>query len=377
MPELTAEERQRAINIIEEAERKRTTVENGVIKPKKTVAMPILMKGDVIDLEHVEKIDFIIENLLSPGLSMLAADPKAGKSWFALLMCLCVAQGQKFLDYDTNKCNCLYFALEDSDNRVKNRIKKIFDGTRLPNTFNYCISVNDLSNGLIEQLELVYSSMRDLRLIVIDTLQCIRGQYNNRDGGAYGYDYKEMNMLKEFAKNHNLSMLLIHHTSKADNPNDPFYSISGTRALTGALDLMMVIKKENVTDKQAKLYIRGRDIGDDAFVIEMNDCKWVKVGSLEEMERKDALQKYRENPIVIAINKAVEKSGSWRGRLSELIEFAEDNGIHINETPQGLKYTISKLEYELDRIDNIQHGVINKGKASKIHVFKVGKIPFG
>ena len=62
----------------------------------------------------------------------------------------------------------------------------------------------------------------------------------------------------------------------------------------------------------------------------MNDCKWVKVGSLEEMERKDALQKYRENPIVIAINKAVEKSGSWRGRLSELIEFAEDNGIHMN-----------------------------------------------
>lgn len=376
MSELTAEERQRAIDIIEEAERKRTTVENGVIKPKKAVAMPIVMKGDEIDLEHVEKIDFIIDNLLSPGLSMLAADPKVGKSWFALFMCLCVAQGRKFLDYDTNKCNCLYFALEDSDNRVKNRIKKIFDGNKLPNTFNYSIDINDLSNGLIEQLELVYESMSDLRLIVIDTLQCIRGQYNNRDGGAYGYDYKEMNLLKEFAKKHNLSMLLIHHTSKADNPNDPFFSISGTRGLTGALDLMMVIKKETVTDKQAKLYIRGRDIEEDAFVIQMNDCKWVKVGSLQEMEQKDALQKYRENPVIIAINKAVEKSGSWRGRLSELIEFAEKNGIHINETPQGLTYTISKLEYELERIDNIQHGTIKNGKASKIHVFKVGQIPF-
>ena len=48
------------------------------------------MKGGMIDLEHVEPIDFIIDNILSPGLSMLAADPKIGKSWFSLLMCICV-----------------------------------------------------------------------------------------------------------------------------------------------------------------------------------------------------------------------------------------------------------------------------------------------
>ena len=185
------------------------------------------MKGGMIDLEHVEKIDFIIKDMLSPGLSMLAADPKIGKSWFALLMCLCVAQGRKFLGYDTNKCNCLYLALEDSDNRIKTRIKRIFDGDKLPNTFNYCIDINDMSNGFIEQMELVYQSMTDLRLVIVDTLQCIRGQYNNRDGGAYGYDYKEMNKLKSFAKKHNLAMLLIHHTSKMNNPNDPFFSISG------------------------------------------------------------------------------------------------------------------------------------------------------
>ena len=44
------------------------------------------MKGGMIDLEHVEPIDFIIDDMLSPGLSMLAADPKTGKSWFSLLM---------------------------------------------------------------------------------------------------------------------------------------------------------------------------------------------------------------------------------------------------------------------------------------------------
>ncbi len=329
------------------------------------------MKGDMIDLEHVEKIDFIINDMLSPGLSMLAADPKIGKSWFALLMCLCVAQGRKFLGYDTNKCNCLYLALEDSDNRMKTRIKRIFDGDKLPNTFNYCIDINDLSNGFIEQMELVYQSMTDLRLVIVDTLQCIRGQYNNRDGGAYGYDYKEMNKLKSFAKKHNLAMLLIHHTSKMDNPNDPFFSISGTRGLTGALDLMMVMKKENVSDKQAKLYIRGRDVDSDAFVIEMQDCKWIKVGTLEEMQEMDALRKYRNNPTVMAINKSLEETGQWRGRMTELVEYAEKHGIQINSTPRQLSDEIKKLEYQLKMIDNIEHGTISKGKASSVHIFKL------
>lgn len=355
----------------------KAVLDNGKVRPRKKVEMPVIMNGTDIDLNHIERIDFIIDNLLSPGLSMLAAAPKIGKSWFSLLMCLCVAQGIKFLDYDTKRCNCLYFALEDSDNRMKYRIKQIYDGQKLPCTFNYCTEVNDLSNGLMEQLELIYDSMKDLRLLVIDTLQCIRGQYSNKDGGVYGYDYKELNLLKTFAKAHNLSILLIHHTSKIDNPSNPFDSVSGTRGVTAALDLMMVIKKDNVMDKQAKLFIRGRDIGDDAYVMEMKNCKWIKIGTLEEMEEQDALQKYRANPVVMAINKAVEESGEWRGRMSELIELADKNGIYISLTPQKLTSEVSALEYQLNRIDNIQHGTINNGSGSKSHIFrKVNDTPF-
>ena len=328
------------------------------------------MKGGLIDLKHVEPIDFIIDGMLSPGLSMLAADPKIGKSWFALLMCICVSQGKKFLGYNTKKSNILYLALEDSDNRMKSRIKCIFDGDTLPDTFNYCIEINDLSNGFIEQMELVCQSMNDLRLIVVDTLQCIRGQYNNKDGGAYGYDYKEMNKLKAFAKKHNLAILLIHHTSKVDNPNDPFFSISGTRGLTGALDLMMVIKKENVADKQAKFYIRGRDVDNDAFVIEMQNCRWSKVGTLEEMQERDAFMQYQNNPVIRAINKALEETGQWRGRMTDLIEFAERQGLHINFTPQQLSREINSLEYKLKMIDNIEHGTVGNGKGSSPHVFR-------
>ena len=143
--------------------------------------------------------------------------------------------------------------------------------------------------------------------------------------------------------------------------------------MTDALDLMMVIKKENVSDKQAKLYIRGRDVDSDAFVIEMRDCKWIKIGTLEEMKERDALRDYHSNPIIRAINKALEESGQWRGRMTELIEYAERCGIHINFTPRQLSGEINKLEYQLKMIDNIEHGKINNGKASSIHVFKMSK----
>ena len=332
--------------------------------------MPVIYNGADIDLDRVEKIDFIVENLLTPGLSMLAADPKLGKSWFALLMCLRISQGQSFLGYKTTKSACMYLALEDSDNRVKTRIKKLYDGSTLPDTFGYCLEVNDLSNGLIEQLEMVYNSVNNLRVIVIDTLQCIRGSFNNKDGGAYGYDYKEMNMLKNFAKKHNLAILLIHHTSKADVPGDPFFSISGTRGITGALDLMMVMKKEDVNDKQAKLFIRGRDVDSDAFVVEMQNCKWVKVGTVAEMETERELERYHNHPVVRTLNLLLKDTKQWRGRMSNLIEEADALNIDIIETPQKLVTTVKKLEEQLYLIDHIRHYTIKNGKASDIHIFE-------
>ena len=332
--------------------------------------------GSDIDLEDLQEIDFIINDLLTLGLSILAADPKAGKSWFALLMCLCVSQGKKFLKYDTNKCTCLYLALEDSDNRMKHRISKLYHGEKLPSTFAYTIEANDLSNGLIEQLEIAYKSMTSLRFIVIDTLQCIRGQYNNKDGGAYGYDYKEMNTLKKFAKSHNLAILVIHHSNKAGGL-DPFSSISGTRGITGAMDLMMVIKKdETMAKNQAYLHIRGRDIGDDSYVIKMEDGYWSQFGSIEEVERMAAEKKYRKDPIVKTIKKLLEKNGEWKGKMKDLLQAGEEQHYLLANSAQSLQNKVMKLKKDLEEFDGINILEIKKGTGSKVYCINYGAIPF-
>ena len=111
------------------------TTENGIIKPKKPVEVPAIKRGGMIDLDHVEPIDFIVDELISPGLAMIASAPKDGKSWLVLLLCLCISLGRSFLGYTTHQCSVLYLALEDSDNRLRARIKRLFDGNRLPDAF--------------------------------------------------------------------------------------------------------------------------------------------------------------------------------------------------------------------------------------------------
>ena len=42
-------------------------------------------------------IEFVVDNLLTQGLYILAGAPKVGKSWLALDMCLSIAKGEKVL----------------------------------------------------------------------------------------------------------------------------------------------------------------------------------------------------------------------------------------------------------------------------------------
>lgn len=51
---------------------------------------------------------WVIEDLLTAGLSLLVGSPKAGKSWMALKMALCVSTGAPFWDLQTNASDVLY-----------------------------------------------------------------------------------------------------------------------------------------------------------------------------------------------------------------------------------------------------------------------------
>ena len=149
----------------------------------------------------------------------------------------------------------LYLCLEDSYSRIQNRLLDITDDAP-PNLFFATMS-EKLQSGLEQQIERFLAAHPDTVLIVIDTLQRIRGGVN--DANPYASDYRDLGILKELADKHRIAILLIHHLRKM-NDDDPMNMISGTTKISGATDTNFVLRKSRRSSNSATLYCTGRDI---------------------------------------------------------------------------------------------------------------------
>ena len=213
------------------------------------------MDGETLMNTVLPPIRFVISQLLPQGLHVLAGAPKVGKSWLSLWLCLQVAKGEPAWDFSTTKGDVLYLCLEDSYSRIQNRLLDITDDAP-PNLFFATMS-EKLHSGLEQQIKRFLAAHPDTVLIVIDTLQRIRGGVN--DANPYASDYRDLGILKELADKHRIAILLIHHLRKM-NDDDPMNMISGTTGISGATDTNFVLRKSKRSSNSATLYCTGRDI---------------------------------------------------------------------------------------------------------------------
>ena len=211
--------------------------------------------ADTLQSTAYEPVSFVVDDLLPQGLHLLAGAPKIGKSWLALWLCLCAAQGKPLWTFATRPCEVLYLCLEDSFQRIQSRL---FDLTEdAPPTLHFAVMSQQLHNGLVEQIEQFLKEHPQTRLIVIDTLQRIRTAGN--DANPYASDYRDIGVLKALADKHRIAILLVHHLRKM-NDDDPMNMISGTTGLSGATDSNFVLRKSKRRENTATLYCTGRDI---------------------------------------------------------------------------------------------------------------------
>ena len=133
--------------------------------------------ADTLQSTAYEPAFFVVDDLLPQGLHLLAGAPKIGKSWLALWLCLCAAQGKPLWTFATRPCEVLYLCLEDSFQRIQSRL---FDLTEdAPPTLHFAVMSQQLHNGLVEQIEQFLKEHPQTKLIVIDTLQRIRTAGND------------------------------------------------------------------------------------------------------------------------------------------------------------------------------------------------------
>jgi len=172
--------------------------------------------GETLMTTPLPPIHFTIGGLLPQGLHILAGAPKAGKSWLALWLCLCVAKGEAVWEFPSARGDVLYLCLEDSYSRIQNRLLDITD--EAPDNLFFATMSKKLRCGLEQQIERFLAEHPGTALIVIDTLQRIRSIAN--DVNSYANDYRDLGILKELADKHRIAILLIHHLRKM-NDDDP------------------------------------------------------------------------------------------------------------------------------------------------------------
>lgn len=146
------------------------------------VHVPHTIESDVLFDKQLEKRRFLVSGILPEGLVLLAAPPKAGKSFFVLGLCVAVAKGDPFLGFPTSRGRALYFCFEDDERRLQKRMFEISDESFAGLTF--CTEVIKLEDGkFISYLESHMQTHPDTKLIVVDTLNYIRTD----DGNANMY----------------------------------------------------------------------------------------------------------------------------------------------------------------------------------------------
>lgn len=355
-------------------------LDDGKFKPFKAKKIDPLKITNAYDLQGMEikPVQYVVDDILPYGLSIIASPPKTGKSWFVLDLCIAVAEGKKFLGRDTNKCEVLYFALEDSYNRLNERTSKITGGSDYPKGLNFILECSTVSEGLEEQLDQVLTDHPNIKLIVFDTLQYIRSSKKNKNDSAYQADYNEMKAIRNIASKHNLCILLVHHSRKESNPNDPFSNISGTYGINGAMDCMITLNKEARGDKQAKMSICGRDVEYNDFMLEFDSDRglWKLTGTAEEYQEQKEREEYEHSPVVRTIKKLVDMNkGLWSGKVTDIISSSTYFNIHIHDSAKKIGKDLRVYNELLERYDNIACSVKPNGNATKTYEYR-SEIPF-
>ena len=224
----------------------------------------LTIDGETLMSPPLTPLNFVVDTLLSQGLHILADSPKVGKSWLALWLCLCAAQGKPLWTFVTRPCEMLYLCLEDSFQRIQSRLFEITEDA--PASVHFTTNSGTLGKGLEEQLCSFLAEHPDTVLIIIDTLQMIRGTgYDN----TYANDYRDLSVLKHIADTHGIAILLIHHLRK-EFADDVFSRISGTTAISGAVDSSFTLVEDKRGSGKATLSCIVRDIEYRELTLERN-----------------------------------------------------------------------------------------------------------
>lgn len=317
--------------------------------------------GETLMTMPLKPISFIIDNLLSEGLHILAGSPKVGKSWLALWLSVAVSKGEEVWGNKVKEGITLYLCFEDSQIRIQNRLFDITD--EATDAVNFCTENAMLGGELEERIINFIKEHPDTVLIIIDTLQMIR---NTSKDHNYANDYSDLRILKDLADKYGIAILLIHHLRK-EYDKDPFNRISGTTGIQGVVDSSFILVEESRGSKVATLSCVGRDIDYREIKLERDeDNIWQVV--TDSFVNKDVLL----DDTVLLLSEFMEDREYHKSTPTELAEILSKNRDD-KISPKTLSKKILQNTKELE--ESSISVVLRKSNGKRlIEIFKIGAL---
>lgn len=327
-----------------------TVLRDETFSDLKEVSKLNILNGVELFNMDIKPVEFVINGLIPVGLTLLASPPKYGKSWLCLDMAVSVASGTDFLGFTTNEHDTLYLALEDREDRLKQRLQMLLNNQPFPRRFNVTIKSETLNNGLIEQLEAAVKENPGIKLIIIDTFAKVRGE-SKRNESAYSTDSREAGIIKEFADRLGIAVVLVTHTRKGIDPTDPFVNITGTFGISGIADDMIVLTKENRNSEYTKMSVTGRDVSYEEYPLMFNKehGRWMRQADcwddfMNKTTASIARMEYDTGNIKKTIFRLLEENdGVWKGRCKGILDKGIEFGTPINMTSQTLGKKLKEI----------------------------------
>jgi hypothetical protein len=296
-------------DVLVSLEKARHTVNRMRSATMRGISVPFLSAGSILSTEY-SNIIWIVEGMLSVGMSFLGGRPKGGKSWLALQLACAVATGGNFLGkWIKEPGPVLYMALEDYPRRLQSRMQKQSWPTNAKVDFitldNFGQQIGNLAEGGSERLAYMIEEKK-YKLVVIDTFGRAIGQFLRQgDSNDYSVITKALSPIQEMAVEQGCLTLLIDHHNKAAGNNvepDAIADVIGSMAKGATVDTMLGLYRER-GKSGAKLHIVGRDLEDElllALDFDREHGIWINTGDADQIEITD-----RRKEII----KAVEDMG--------------------------------------------------------------------
>lgn len=232
-------------------------------------------------------VRWAVDDIVPEGLTILAGDPKVGKSLLAVDICSSIASGNEvFGAKSCTKGVAVYLSMEDPERRVKERIERQCD--MWPDTFKLVTGgVWQLGKTFFDTLDEMLMLWPDLRSVVIDTMQFVMPE---KKSGTQDYQFYHayLHPVHNWAINNHIALIMITHLTKGKGAEgeNPFSDIIGSTAIQGTADAMILLKKnhakagllkEDPSIHDGTLIVTGREIArtDIKLIFEGVALKWM------------------------------------------------------------------------------------------------------